>query len=155
MFPILLSDSIPRIHYCFELCFSSFYVQQSYVYCLLCLSDWLTVSIHWARLGAGLTKGTACNKDLRSQKLHSELGEGRMWRWMLFRDVFIIARDITDSAVWVKPNQQLSSRAQPQVSSELTIHRSDSVLEKCVYKWLLGLITVHKYWSHYLFTEPR
>ena len=31
-----------------------------------------TESLLCAGLGAGLTKGTACNKDLRSQKLHSE-----------------------------------------------------------------------------------
>lgn len=53
MFPILLSDSIPCIHSCFELCFSSFYVQQSYVYCLLCLSDW---EHSLARVGAGWLK---------------------------------------------------------------------------------------------------
>ena len=37
-----------------------------------------TESLHCAGLGAGLTKGTASNKDLRSQKLHSEAaGEAR------------------------------------------------------------------------------
>ena len=75
MFPILLSDDTPFLHYCICFVVSEFYVQQGYVYCLLCLSDWKSPL---RRAGCGLTKGTASNEDLRSQKLHSEAaGEAR------------------------------------------------------------------------------
>ena len=50
--------------------------------------------------GSGLTKGTACNKDLRSQKLQSEARPDVSGECLQrSRDIFIIARDFLDTAV--------------------------------------------------------
>ena len=65
MFPILLSDNIPFLHYCICFVVSEFYVQRRVMFIVYCV-------LPTESLCAGLTKGTACNKDLRSQKLHSE-----------------------------------------------------------------------------------
>ena len=88
-----------------------------------------TESIHWPG-GSGLTKGTAGNKDLSSQKLHSEERPDVSGEWS--SEIYSSWPGISLTR-WSSNCHPVVGRKFPS-SLKLTDHRSDPVWVKCVYQ---------------------